>query len=406
VLDKLNDITNPDYTIENLDYTIELDGVPYNITAADSLNADVARRVVKALHVIQSGYPANPSKNLEDETIGTPEETEYYFDGHYAQKLSVVPSNGGTFTGPIAIPNVTSLNENNHYAINLGSVRGLIKNLAGFPTYIWDGTTLIEITENNKFSLSPFKVILHNINNAQQVAQDPDPLSDICFKNEKTERINCWFLAINAYTGWTSLGRCFADGSKTQYYQLRVQKVDYAKTISKYNEDDVPDPNYTNITNEDKTNKNYKNRPFNHARLLELEDNLYESDTEGTIIYEINNSITENTTKIENLTTQVVDNRLELEKHINDRAMHRLIAHGTSDVVNDSNFKTDYNNELIKNIKVDAVNIPSKDSDGHLSVDENGQPITTSVKLNGTIPSKLGDDDKVPIGSIYIKLES
>lgn len=329
MLDKLNNITN-------LDYTIELDGTEYNITAADSLNADVARRVAKALHVIQSGYPVNPSKNLEDETIGTPEETKYDFDGHYAQSLSVVPSNGGTFTGPIAIPNVTSLNENNHYAINLGSVRGLVQNLAGFPTYIWNGTTLIEITEDNGLSLSPFKVILHNIDNAQKVAQDP-PVS-VCFKNEKNKRIDCWFLAINAYTGWTSLGRCFADGSNTKYYQLRVQKVDYAKTISQYHPT-TDEPTNTGATNE--------NRPFDHARLLGMENHLdnlggNEESTDGkTVIEKIHIAITDINTKITNINNQIT----VLNNHKNDTGIHRRIVPGYDDASDAAFSSSTFNNE-------------------------------------------------------------
>ena len=67
MLDKLNGITN-------LDYTIEFDGDTYNITAADSLNADVARRTKEALHIALSNYNETTTDDFD-------------YDGHYPQSI-------------------------------------------------------------------------------------------------------------------------------------------------------------------------------------------------------------------------------------------------------------------------------------------------------------------------------
>lgn len=299
--DNLNGITN-------LDYTIELDGTEYNITAADSLNADVARRTKEALHIILSKHPmtVDSNKNLN------PTKKEFDFDGHYKQGISIVPSDGGVFTGNIAVPNISNEEVNNYYAINLGSLNGIVKELKGFPTYIWNGELINVTVENEYNSFAPFRVVFYGLNGTAE--NDP---KDLRFNNIEGY-IECYFLAINMSTGWMSVGHCYKEASKdTTYTSLRVANADHSDnaTFSEMSGRAICIAEQVGNVNSDS---------FNYSRLLKLENKVDETDT-GSLIY--------------NMITNITNNETNITNHKNDTGIHRRIVPGELDV-SDSAFQT------------------------------------------------------------------
>jgi hypothetical protein len=219
-----NGAGNKTTTVDNLDYTIELDGQQYNITAADSLYADVARRTQAFLNIaVKSlGESSDPSK----ETTYDINKDDISYNGSKTQSISIVPSTGGVFSGPIVVPGLDD-KENKDYAINLGDVEDLIAELRGFPTYLWTDPDDTDDTRNGTLepietavpTMSPFKVVIYrtSYNNPK----------DLQFKNIAGKAMDCYFLAINTETKWLSIGRCRADDKdgpqETLYFNLRVK---------------------------------------------------------------------------------------------------------------------------------------------------------------------------------------
>lgn len=300
--------------IDNLDYTIELDGTKYNITAADSLNADVARRTKEALNIILSKHPmtVDSSKNLNST------KKEFDFDGHYKQGISVVPSDGGVFTGNIAVPNISNEEVNNYYAINLGSLNGIIEELRGFPTYIWNGELINVTIENEYKSFAPFRVVFYGLD--ETVENDP---KDLRFSNTEGY-IECYFLAINMSTGWMSVGHCYEEASKdTTYTSLRVANADHSDnaTYSEMSGRAICVAEQVGSVNSDS---------FSYSRLLALENKINEND-KNSLIYNIITNINKNETNITN--------------HTNDTGIHRRIVPGYADVSDSAFSSSTFNNE-------------------------------------------------------------
>lgn len=73
------------------------------------------------------------------------------FDGQVQTEVCVVPSDGGCFTGPVAIGNLADYNvekgTENSYIVNLGEIKHQLELLTGHPCWLWDGTKLEAITE-------------------------------------------------------------------------------------------------------------------------------------------------------------------------------------------------------------------------------------------------------------------
>ena len=73
------------------------------------------------------------------------------FDGQVQKEVCIVPSDGGCFTGPVAIGNLADYNvekgTENSYIVNLGEIKHQLELLTGHPCWYWDGTKLEAITE-------------------------------------------------------------------------------------------------------------------------------------------------------------------------------------------------------------------------------------------------------------------
>lgn len=70
------------------------------------------------------------------------------FNGISEETISIVPSTGGVFTGPIKVPEFDGddTDEKNSYVVNLGDIKQRIQLLTGHPCYNWDGENLTEYT--------------------------------------------------------------------------------------------------------------------------------------------------------------------------------------------------------------------------------------------------------------------
>lgn len=85
----------------------------------------------------------------------TSEETDVVFNGSEPKELSIVPAEGGAFTGPVGVPSIEPIENSadlsesgentenildayNDLAVNLGDVRKLISLLKGHPIYHYD----------------------------------------------------------------------------------------------------------------------------------------------------------------------------------------------------------------------------------------------------------------------------
>ncbi len=326
---------NSNKNIENLDYTIDLDGKQYNLTAADSLWADIARRVENALKVTLS-----TKQNDSNEIVN--------YDGDESRAISVVPSTGGVFTGPISIPNLQN-DQDKSFAINLDALEKLIKNLDGFPTYIWiekpDGSgegELRAMEDDPEFS--PFKVVLYE--------SSTDNPAGIKFEIAENTYTHCYFFAINLNTGWLSLGEAKADGSDTTYIDLRVNAADNANnSMNAVNATYILDDSIDE--NQDKTTYNFDDIADMDQRLADIEDQ-----------FDVNNA--DSLIKL----VQIINN--SINKHLTELPNHRQIVYGFGDSNNDG-----------------AVTDDAFSADGQYKDKDN--------KTINVVPQ---------IGDIYIKLES
>lgn len=293
---------------DKLDYTIQIDGQQYDVTAADSLHADLTNQVEKALVVKKSvrkdlaDIENNLSLNINTENgtnnlradisvpegikdIGVKSEAErkgtnsFAYKGDIESTLDIVPSSGGVFTGPIYAPDINAgdgFNVNKFQVTNYNSVDTIIRELKGFPVYEWKRTTEPQVealtavtlkeSEDGPPTMLPFKVVVYktggfwNANN----------LKKLKFTNCTTA---CNFLIINADEsdtdeyGRTLLGTYTPNGSPLcTYVELRVEEADHAndatnvtdsigsmllRSIFVYNDSDIITPQVKNAANAD-----------------------------------------------------------------------------------------------------------------------------------------------------------
>ena len=257
---------------DKLDYTIQIDGDQYDVTAADSLHADLANQVENALIVKESvrkskNYKAPNSdvelKDIESLAIGDLQADiadpntnigvvdsrdtrdsennghSFAYKGDFDTTLEVVPSSVGLFTGPIYAPDIDAgdgFNINKFQVTNYNSVDTIIRELKGFPVYEWTGTQVRALTEGNPPTMLPFKVIIYtgsesdgwaNREKLRLINSMPDGTKPFC----DTE---CKFFLINATNdsvdgGRILLGTYTPNGSPLcTYEELRVAEADHA----------------------------------------------------------------------------------------------------------------------------------------------------------------------------------
>jgi hypothetical protein len=263
---------------EKLDYTIQIDEQQYDVTAADSLHADLANQVEEALIVKKSvrksrNYKAPGSdtelKDIESLTIrdlkaaigdpstaiGVDENGDtidrtatnaFAFKGDSEAEIEVVPSSGGVFTGPIYAPDVDAgdgFNINKFQVTNYNSVDTIVRELKGFPVYEWTGTQVLALTESNPPKMLPFKVIIYtgsesdgwaNRANLELINVLPDGTEQECTTKGKFFLINATDDSENG--GRILLGTYTPNGNPLcTYEELRVKEADNADTLGATN---------------------------------------------------------------------------------------------------------------------------------------------------------------------------
>lgn len=315
--------------LPNLDPTIELDGTEYNLTAVDALWADVARRVEKSLDITLSEH-MEPNNNAK-----------VIYDGDDTKSISIVPSTGGVFTGPVVIPDPPTDSENDpdkdKYAINLKNVYLLIQKLKGFPTYIWDGSELAgQEPDVNSDSLSPFKVVLYY----NQTPSNPTENNPKAIRfSDDNGYIECYFFAINLYNGYLSLGHCFKD-KDTEYISLGVNRSEYTSIIADLKDDGTVKNegeynrqyNYEDIRNLDQTVYGYYEGDYTSVRYENGLDDMVRALIKTIYGDDEPASNTNYTPGTNGLVKAVSDLQTNSNSHINNGLIHRQIFYGTEDV--------------------------------------------------------------------------
>lgn len=256
---------------EKLDYTIQIDGNQYDVTAADSLHADLANQVEKALTVKKSVRKSSideikdaESLTIEDlkATIENPDTAvgvntdgpknrtttnAFAFKGDCDAEIEVVPSSGGVFTGPLYVPDITAgdgFNINKFQVTNYNSVDTIIRELKGFPVYEWTGTQVRALTEGDPPTMLPFKVILYTGPTSGDIdywTEDYRKSLRLVNSTSNGSLSVCTtdgnFFLINAKAGHLDCGRILLgtynpkpDDETTYctYVELRVQEADHA----------------------------------------------------------------------------------------------------------------------------------------------------------------------------------
>lgn len=131
-------------TPTDLKNTLQINGTTYNITAT---KADIATKVQAALTITQSKVD-----NVEP----------VVFDGEDPKSVSVVPAEGGEFTGPILVPGLDTNYPDQ--VLNKTDTKNLIDEivaaLKGLPNHVWDGEKLIpELDPENPDNYKALKII-------------------------------------------------------------------------------------------------------------------------------------------------------------------------------------------------------------------------------------------------------
>jgi hypothetical protein len=208
-------MANPNLPNGLLDYTIDIDGAEYNITAADSLHADVATQVDQPLKIKHSKLKSNVSV-ADDTAISELQEINnnyVVFTGETAKEVTIVPSSGGVFTDHIYVPDISepdkeseaALSKYKKAAVNLSSLETIVSALKGFPILKWDGSSLDEDGDGND-AMEPFKVILYPNSAENSINNIPS---------------NYYFLLVNTDTGYLRLGYP-KNGGGSSYTELGV----------------------------------------------------------------------------------------------------------------------------------------------------------------------------------------
>ena len=119
---------------KNLQNTIKVNGEDFNINAVHS---DSASKVDNKLTIEQKGNSVQGRKTIE-------------FDGTAQKSVSVVPSEGGTFSGPVFIENIALENAQPNQVLTYTNIEHLTEQLTGFSCYSWDGTSLSPKNQSNE----------------------------------------------------------------------------------------------------------------------------------------------------------------------------------------------------------------------------------------------------------------
>lgn len=126
--------------------TLVVENQTYNVNAVHSETSDYA---TDAGHSATSDIAGCVEHSLNiREQIKEDELIDSTFNGSEERTIHYVPATGGTFTGPVTIKNNDSELDSDSI-INLGQMEDKIRDLTGFPVYLWDGEKLEACRDTN-----------------------------------------------------------------------------------------------------------------------------------------------------------------------------------------------------------------------------------------------------------------
>ena len=152
--------------VKELSNILKVDGDDYNINAVHSL---AAGKVDNTLNINKTELDGSISSIL--------------FDGSEEQTVSIVPSEGGTFTGPVAVQSLNdqlelSDEDKKRLAINYADVLTVVQDLTGHPCFRWNGTELIgETVTKDDLTIEKISLIIGSSENYEKfITQEIKPI--------------------------------------------------------------------------------------------------------------------------------------------------------------------------------------------------------------------------------------
>lgn len=222
---------------KNLENVIEIENENYNINAVHSETAGQTTGKLTFKKKLLNG---------NEEVV--------VFDGSSNRTISIVPPTGGIFSGGIQLQSQPSLNSTKTAdlatAVNLGSVKTIIKNLAGHPCCTWDGNDLVfETVDGDEESLQKVSLITGTHTNFTSfINQKPKPVFFLYICTDsgaiyfgtsaESDYIQLGTQASSAYTAeelvtptglgqtWTAENISTAFGSNTEAHEQLTAKID------------------------------------------------------------------------------------------------------------------------------------------------------------------------------------
>lgn len=122
----------------DLDNKIALNDVLYNITA---VTAETADKTKGALTLKKYSAAAGASS------------TVYSHNGSNSKNVFIVPADGGSFIGPVALRtanNLSNSKENKKLILNREDIESLLTEVKGLPAFAWDGSNLVTLPTNDE----------------------------------------------------------------------------------------------------------------------------------------------------------------------------------------------------------------------------------------------------------------
>lgn len=139
------------------------------------------------INAVHSDAAAKVDNQLEIKKSITGGEESITFDGTDYKSVSIVPSEGGTFTGPVEVKTLAELglseDEADPYIINLGEIKQRLYELTGCPGFIWDGEKLdAELNSDNQ--IQKISIVIGSAENyVSFLEQNPPPTFFLYFCN-------------------------------------------------------------------------------------------------------------------------------------------------------------------------------------------------------------------------------
>ena len=142
--------------VRELESTIAINGddVLYNINAVHSDSADSATLAAQAEEAAKVAHKLTiKSHNKADVSF-------IEFNGEEAKAIDIVPASGGSFQGPITVPDPADTTKiDNSTVVNYKIIKSIVELLTGSPLFSWNGSELTAQTLADGTTLQKVSII-------------------------------------------------------------------------------------------------------------------------------------------------------------------------------------------------------------------------------------------------------